>query len=113
MAADRPSELALTLSALPSSGHSGWITADEIAARLALLGFRRTAQQLSPLLRQMCEVECPWLERRTSSGPWLYRVTGYGKTDVRNRLRETERVWSYEEGNEMLRKLLANRQEDT
>lgn len=89
--AERPSELAITLAAIPSrwappSTDGGWVFADEIRARLHLLGFDATTQQVAAWLGRMSRVQCPWIERCDNWGDLQYRVTRYGKTDVDNRL---------------------------
>lgn len=86
----RPSELAITVAALPASYHDreGWQSADEIRGRLALLGFDCTTQQLAAWMVGMTTCDAPWLERRrtTWGKTWEYRVTRYGTTDISNRL---------------------------
>lgn len=85
----KPSELTLTLAALPKFPHhnSGWVTADEVRGRLKLLGFHCSTQQVSAWLRRMARTDAPWVE--VHDGWWsclAYRVTFYGKTDLENKL---------------------------
>lgn len=87
----RPSELAVTIAALPGryGERDGWVSADEVRGRLALLGFVCTAQQVAGTLRRMARVDCPWIETRPGrydGWPTEYRVTQYARTDMSNRL---------------------------
>lgn len=90
MATLRPSELAVTLSALPGEygGRDGWVVADEVRHRLELLGFDVTAQMVAARLRAMSRAQQPWVESRpTHIGVREYRVTSFGRSDVANQLR--------------------------
>lgn len=87
----RPSELAITIAAMPGrydDGREGWVVADTIRGRLVLLGFECSTQQIASALRRMARVDSPWIEVRPGrwSRPTEYRVTSFGQCDVHNRL---------------------------
>lgn len=86
--ATRPSELAITLAALPGGfgSREGWMYADEVRGRLGLLGFAPTAQQVAAWLGRMSRVDAPWVEVREHYGFKQYRVTRFGRTDIANRI---------------------------
>jgi hypothetical protein len=85
-----PTELAITICALPGryGEADGWTSADQVAHRLALLGFECTAQQAAAWLARMARADANLVERRQSpwGDGWHYRVTRFGKTDVENKL---------------------------
>lgn len=85
----RPTELAITLAALPRrySRPGTWSSADEIRGRLALLGFDCTTQQVAAYLARMARADAPWVERCQDpwTGCWEYRVTNWGRNDIDNR----------------------------
>lgn len=88
----KPTELTITLAALPGYGtdygREGWVYADQVRGRLALLGFDASAQQVAAWLRKMAAAESPWIEVRENLHFPIreYRVTRYGANDVGNRL---------------------------
>lgn len=86
----KPTELTLTLAALPGYGtdcREGWVYADEVRGRLRLLGFEASAQQVASWLRRMAAVDAPWVEVRENPHFPIkeYRVTRYGACDLDNR----------------------------
>lgn len=85
----RPTELAITLAALPpDTGYAdSWTDADQVRGRLKLLGFDCTTQQVGAWLARMARSDAPWVERRRDAwdSRWEYRVTRYGRTDIDNR----------------------------
>lgn len=87
----KPTELAITLAALPGRYHSneGWISSDAVRTRLKLLGFDCSSQQVAAWLKRMSEIDAPWIERRRlcwDERQWEYRVTRFGRTDIDNKL---------------------------
>jgi hypothetical protein len=85
--AGRPSELALTLAALPGryATSDGWVYADQVRFQLARLGFGASTQQVAAWLGAMSRAEAPWVEVRDGYGTREYRVTRFGTTDIDNR----------------------------
>lgn len=83
----RPTELALTLATLRGqySERDGWVYADEVRGRSAILGFEATAQQVAAWLGRMSRVDAPWGEVRYRFGITEYRVTRFGECDLQNR----------------------------
>lgn len=88
MGDSKPTELAITLAALPGNYGDLWVRANDVSHRLELLGFKYSAQQVASSLARMASVDAPWIEARTER--WgnyhEYRVTSYGRTDLHNRL---------------------------
>lgn len=87
----KPSELAITIACLPGShsNRDGWMSADNVRDRLALLGFKCSPQQVAAWLGRMARTDAPWVERDPEpwyGGPAHYRVTVFGRTDIRNKL---------------------------
>jgi hypothetical protein len=87
----RPTELAITIAALPApsgGAFGGWVYADEVRGRLRMLGFDCTGQFVAAALARMAATDAPWVERKANplGGPWKYRVTRYGSTDIDNRM---------------------------
>lgn len=92
----RPTELAITLAALPNRYDiDGWTYADNVAHRLRDLGFDVSAQRVAAWLLRMSKVDAPWVE--TQESPWgaprRYRVTRYGRCDIENKIPKL-RVWT-------------------
>lgn len=90
MSAVRPTELAITLAALPGryGEADGWVVTDEVRHRLRLFGFDCSPQFVAAALARMARSDAPWVERRESRWGDLaeYRVTRFGRTDIDNRL---------------------------
>src|SRR4051794_18195957 len=84
----RPTQLVLTLAALPGRyrARQGWVVADEVRGRLRLLGFDVRTQQVAAWLGRMARADMPWVERHESYGVLEYRVTRFGVTDIGNHL---------------------------
>jgi hypothetical protein len=86
----RPTELAITIAALPGryGASDGWVCADEVRHRLRVFGFECSSQFVAAALARMASVDAPWLERRESAwgGPAEYRVTRWARNDIDNRL---------------------------
>jgi hypothetical protein len=85
----RPSELALTIAALPGRyATDGWVYADNVRHSLRLIGFDLTTQQVAASLARMARTDAPWVERRKAEwhNVWEYRVTHFGLNDLENRL---------------------------
>lgn len=82
-----PPELVVTLAAAGAPFVTdGWLTADQVAHRLVLLGHAVSAQQAASWLGRMSRADMPWVEVRDRYGYREYRVTRFGRTDVANRL---------------------------
>ena len=83
----RPSDICVVLCSFPGAHEDGWIDADQIAGRLARLGFERPrAQQVAAWLRRLSKMDGPPIEMRDRWGIWEYRVSRFGETWVHNKL---------------------------